>query len=91
MEYWSDGRTTESPERKIPKETKITEKVARVRKKYWCKMVQITAKCANWCKTALAYGRVGNLIFDWEEEACLILIRTNFHEFWSRIFVVCGP
>jgi hypothetical protein len=27
MEYWSDGRTTESPERKIPKETKITEKV----------------------------------------------------------------
>jgi hypothetical protein len=28
MEYWSDGRATESPERKIPKETKITEKVA---------------------------------------------------------------
>jgi hypothetical protein len=99
MEYWSDGRTTESAERKFPKETKITEKVARVRKNYWCEMVQITAKwCklprngANWCKkTAVAYGRVGNFDFRLGRGS---LLDTNSHEFsriLSRIFVVCGP
>jgi hypothetical protein len=51
----------------------------------YCEMVQIGARL-HWLTVKLAI-----LIFDWEEEACLTLIHTNFHEFWSRIFVVCGP
>jgi hypothetical protein len=82
LEYWSDGRTTEISGAQDPEgdedngEGGPREKKILVRNgANYREMVQIGARL-HWLTVELAI-----LIFDWEEEACLTLIRTNFHEF----------